>query len=143
MRYKRVMVENNLYVSKKAHLILPTHRMLDAANEQAKGNQKIGSTLKGIGPTYTDKIARTGIRVGDTLAPDFRERYELLKFQHLQMAHTLKFDLDNFRLDGLTLDEYESKWMASLETLKKFQLVNSEYFINKCLQEGKKVLAEG
>lgn len=143
LREKGARPENNLYVSKKAHLILPTHRMLDAANEQAKGNQKIGSTLKGIGPTYTDKIARTGIRVGDTLAPDFRERYELLKFQHLQMAHTLKFDLDNFRLDGLTLDEYESKWMASLETLKKFQLVNSEYFINKCLQEGKKVLAEG
>lgn len=135
--------EKNLYISKKAHLILPSHRMLDAANEQAKGNRKIGSTLKGIGPTYTDKIARAGLRVGDILAPDFRERYELLKCQHLQTAHTLKFDLANFRLDGLTLEEYEAKWMASLDILKRFKLINSEYFINQCLQEDKKVLAEG
>ncbi|MCQ2274382.1 MAG: adenylosuccinate synthase [Bacteroidales bacterium] len=133
----------NLYISKKAHLILPSHRMLDAANEHAKGNAKIGSTLKGIGPAYTDKIARSGLRVGDVLEADFRERYELLKCQHLQTAHTLKFDLDSFRIDNMTLDQYEEKWLASLETLKKFKLINSEYFINQCLEEGKKVLAEG
>ncbi len=140
---KGVDATKNLYISKKAHLILPSHRMLDAANEHAKGNAKIGSTLKGIGPAYTDKIARCGLRVGDILESDFRERYELLKFQHLQTAHTLKFDLDAFRVDNMTLDEYEQQWLASLETLKEFQMVNSEYFINQCLNEGKKVLAEG
>lgn len=140
---KHVDATKNLYISKKAHLILPSHRMLDAANEQAKGNAKIGSTLKGIGPAYTDKIARTGFRVGDILQFDFREKYELLKCQHLQTAHTLKFDLDSFRIDGMTLDEYEQQWLASLNVLKRFQLIDSEYFINKCLNEGKKVLAEG
>lgn len=140
---KNVDATKNLYLSKKAHLILPSHRMLDAANEQAKGNAKIGSTLKGIGPAYTDKIARTGLRIGDIMEFDFREKYELLKCQHLQTALTLKFDLDAFRIDNMTLDEYEQRWMESLETLKKFKLINSEYFINKCLDEGKKVLAEG
>lgn len=143
LREKNVDATKNLYISKKAHLILPSHRMLDAANEQAKGNSKIGSTLKGIGPAYTDKIARSGIRVGDIMEFDFREKYELLKCQHLQMAHTLKFDVLDFRIDGMTLEEYEKVWLDSLETLKKFQLINSEYFINKCLDEGKKVLAEG
>ena len=140
---KNVDATKNLYLSKKAHLILPSHRMLDAANEKAKGNAKIGSTLKGIGPAYTDKIARTGLRVGDIMEFDFREKYELLKCQHLQTAHTLKFDIDEFRIDGMTLDQYEKVWLDSLEILKKFQLINSEYFINQCLNEGKKVLAEG
>ena len=140
---KGVDATQNLYVSKKAHLILPTHRMMDAANEQAKGNSKIGSTLKGIGPAYTDKIARSGIRVGDILASDFRERYEMLKEQHLRMAQTLGFDVTAFRIDGMTLNEYEKSWMESLETLKRFRFVNSEYFINQCLRDGKKVLAEG
>lgn len=143
LRLKNVEPTLNLYISKKAHLILPSHRLLDAANEQAKGNAKIGSTLKGIGPAYTDKIARTGVRVGDILEFDFREKYQLLKFQHIQIAQMLKFDVDSFQINGLTLDEYEVKWMESLETLRKFQLINSEYFINNCLKEGKKVLAEG
>lgn len=143
LRQKNVEPTVNLYISKKAHLILPSHRLLDAANEQAKGNAKIGSTLKGIGPAYTDKIARTGIRVGDILEFDFREKYQLLKFQHLQIAKMLKFDVDSFRIGEQTLDEYEVKWMESLETLRKFKLINSEYFINNCLKEDKKVLAEG
>ena len=117
--------------------------MMDAANEQAKGNMKIGSTLKGIGPAYTDKIARTGLRVGDTLSFDFRERYEMLKAQHLRMAKTLGFDVDAFRIDGMSLDEYEQQWMESLNTLKRFRFVNSEYLINQCLKDNKKVLAEG
>ena len=104
---------------------------------------EIGSTLKGIGPAYTDKIARTGIRVGDVLEFDFREKYQLLKFQHLQMAKTLNFNVEEFRIGSMTLDEYEVKWMDSLETLRKFKLINSEYFINKCLNDGKRVLAEG
>ena len=143
LRQKGVEPTLNLYISKKAHLILPSHRLLDAANEQAKGNAKIGSTLKGIGPAYTDKIARTGIRVGDILEFDFREKYQLLKFQHLQIARMLKYDIDNFRIGEESLDEYEVRWMESLETLRKFHLINSEYFINSCLREGKRVLAEG
>ncbi len=143
LRQKNVEPIDNLFISKKAHLILPSHRLLDAANEQAKGNAKIGSTLKGIGPAYTDKIARTGIRVGDILEFDFREKYQLLKFQHIQIAKMLKFDVDSFRIGDLTLDQYEVKWMEALETLRKFNLINSEYFINQCLKDGKKVLAEG
>lgn len=140
---KNVDATQNLYISKKAHLILPTHRMMDAANEQAKGNMKIGSTLKGIGPAYTDKIARTGLRVGDILSCDFAERYLLLKEQHIRMAQTLGFDVEAFRLDGMTLEAYEQQWMSSLDTLKQFRFVNSEYFINQCLRDNKKVLAEG
>mgnify|MGYP002622103868 CR=1 FL=1 len=140
---KGVDATKNLYISQKAHLILPSHRMLDAANEQAKGNAKIGSTLKGIGPAYTDKIARNGLRVGDIMQSDFAERYELLKYQHLQTAHSLKFDLDAFRIDGMPFDEYERLWLASIATLKRFQPIRSEYFINRCLDEGKRVLAEG
>ena len=140
---KGVDATQNLFISKKAHLILPSHRMMDAANEQAKGNAKIGSTLKGIGPAYTDKIARNGLRVGDTLAFDFRERYIMLREQHVRMAQTLGFDTAAFRIDGMSLDEYEALWMESLDTLKQFRFVNSEYFINQCLRDGKKVLAEG
>ncbi|MDY5968929.1 MAG: adenylosuccinate synthase [Bacteroidales bacterium] len=143
LKEKGVDATRNLSVSKKAHLILPTHRMLDAAYEQAKGNAKIGSTLKGIGPAYTDKIARCGLRIGDLLAIDFKERYELLKYQHLQTCHTLKYNIEGFHIDGMTLEEYEEKWTESLETIKKFQLISSEYFINHCLANGKRVLAEG
>ncbi len=89
------------------------------------------------------KIARSGLRIGDIMAVDFREKYELLKCQHLQTAHTLNFDIASFTIDGLAIDEYEKKWFNSLELLKQFKLINSEYFINKCLDEGKKVLAEG
>ena len=140
---KGVNATRNLLVSKKAHLILPSHRMMDAANEQAKGSDKIGSTLKGIGPAYTDKTARTGLRVGDILSTTFFDRYDALKRQHLRMALTLGFDVEQFRIDGMTLEEYERIWMESLETLKKFRLVNSEYYINQCLAEDKRVLAEG
>jgi adenylosuccinate synthase len=136
-------VTDRIIISKRAHLILPTHRALDAASEAAKGKAKIGSTLKGIGPAYTDKIARTGLRVGDIMAFDFREKYELLKCQHLQLAHTLNFDIADFRIDGWAIDEYERMWLASLDTLKQFNLINSEYFINHCLDQGKRVLAEG
>ena len=143
LKRRNVDATKNLYISKKAHLILPSHRMLDAANEQAKGSAKIGSTLKGIGPAYTDKIARSGLRVGDILEFDFKEKYEIQKFQHIQLASTLKFDVANFRIDDMTLEEYEAKWFESLETLKTFSLINSEYFLNDCLNKGMKVLAEG
>ncbi|MBQ0016531.1 MAG: adenylosuccinate synthase [Bacteroidales bacterium] len=143
LKDRKVDATQNLYISKKAHLILPTHRMLDAANELAKGNAKIGSTLKGIGPAYTDKVARTGLRVGEIMESDFCERYQRLKNQHLQTARSLNFDLESFRVDNMTIDEYEQLWFNSIETLRQFCLINSEYFINQCLREGKKVLAEG
>lgn len=131
-----VAFKNNLYISKKAHLILPSHRWLDAVMEASKGESKIGSTLRGIGPTYTDKVARRGLRIGDIFAPDFKERYDELKAVHLQMGSiypTVKFDLA----------AEEATWMESVEYLKQYQFVEGEYFINRLLKEGKSVLAEG
>lgn len=126
---------NNLFVSKKAHLILPTHRLLDAASEAAKGVSKIGSTLKGIGPTYMDKTGRNGLRVGDTLAPDFKQKYEFLKNKHIDILKQYDFQFD--------LAQYEADWFAGIETLKKFQIVDSEYMVNKAMADKKSVLAEG
>lgn len=126
--------EEKLYISKKAHLILPTHRLLDAAYEAAAGKGKIGSTLKGIGPTYTDKISRHGLRVGDILAPDFKARFEKLKARHLQLLQDLKFECDP--------DKDEAEWMSGIEFLKKFNLIDCEYFVNEWLDE-KPMLAEG
>ena len=126
--------EEKLYISKKAHLILPTHRLLDAAYEAAAGKSKIGSTLKGIGPTYTDKISRHGLRVGDILAPDFKARFEKLKARHLQLLKDLKFECDP--------DKDEAEWMGAIEFLKKFNLIDCEYFVNEWLDE-KPMLAEG
>lgn len=126
--------EKKLYISKKAHLILPTHRLLDAAYEAAAGKSKIGSTLKGIGPTYTDKISRHGLRVGDILAPDFKARFEKLKARHLQLLQDLKFECNP--------DKDEAEWMNAIEFLKKFNLIDCEYFVNEWLDE-KPMLAEG
>ena len=126
--------EEKLYISKKAHLILPTHRLLDAAYEAAAGKSKIGSTLKGIGPTYTDKISRHGLRVGDILAPDFKARFEKLKARHLQLLQDLKFECDP--------DKDEAEWMSAIEFLKMFNLIDCEYFVNEWLDE-KPMLAEG
>ncbi len=131
-----VEYRSRLLVAKKAHLILPTHRLLDAANEVAKGKEKIGSTLKGIGPTYMDKTGRNGLRVGDTLLPDFMERYNSLKNKHLgllQALPTIEFDLA----------AEEQRWFAALDILRSLKLVDGEYFINKMLSEGKRILAEG
>lgn len=128
--------KERLLISKKAHLILPTHRILDAASESAKGDQKIGSTLRGIGPTYRDKIGRSGLRVGDILEKDFENRYNKLVEQHLKQIEFLGFS--NFNLK-----EEEDKFFASVEFLKGHQLINSEYLIHKMISEGKKILAEG
>ena len=123
-----------LNISKKAHLILPTHRLLDAAYEAAAGKSKIGSTLKGIGPTYTDKISRHGLRVGDILAPDFKARFEKLKNRHLQLLKDLNFECDP--------EKDETEWMSAIEFLKEFNLIDCEYFVNDWLDE-KPMLAEG
>ena len=128
--------KERLLISKKAHLILPTHRILDAASESAKGDQKIGSTLRGIGPTYRDKIGRSGLRVGDILEKDFEKRYNNLVKQHLKQIEFLGFS--NFNLK-----EEEDKFFASVEFLKGHQLINSEYLIHKMISDGKKILAEG
>ena len=128
---------NKLLISKKAHLILPTHRLLDAASEASKGKAKIGSTLKGIGPTYMDKTGRNGIRVGDILLPDWKERYENLKTKHLKMLDFYEGKIE-FELSIL-----EEAFFKAIDELKKLPFVDSENFLHTALKEGKKVLAEG
>lgn len=126
-----------LLVAKKAHLIIPTHRYLDAASEAAKGKEKIGSTLKGIGPTYMDKTGRNGLRVGDILLPNFKEKYESLKAKHLGIIKSYDIEVD------FDLATEEKKWFDCLNILKKLRHVDGEYYINQALKDGKKVLAEG
>ncbi len=127
---------NNLLIAKKAHLILPTHRYLDAASENAKGKQKIGSTLKGIGPTYMDKTGRNGLRVGDIFTPNFKEKYQALKDKHLALLKI--YPNIDFDLQG-----EEEAFLASVERMKSLQTIDGPYFINKALNEGKRILAEG
>ena len=123
-----------LYISKKAHLILPTHRVLDAAFEAAKGSSKIGTTGKGIGPTYTDKISRHGVRVGDIFL-DFKKIYEVAKARHENILESLGYNYD--------IDELERQWFEGIEYLKKFRIIDSEHEINRFLAEDKAILAEG
>ena len=126
---------SELLISKKAHLILPTHKLLDAASEKAKGKNKIGSTLKGIGPTYMDKTGRNGLRVGDVNSINFNEKYKKLKNKHIELLKFYDFEYN--------LEELESKWFKSLNTLKSFSHIDSEHYIHKALISGKKLLAEG
>ncbi|MDO4184922.1 MAG: adenylosuccinate synthase [Bacteroidales bacterium] len=127
-------LRKRLVISKKAHLILPTHRLLDAAYEAAKGKSKVGTTGKGIGPTYTDKISRNGLRVGDLLK-DFDQKYAAAKARHERILKSLDFAYD--------LAEAEKKWMEGIEYLKQFQLVDSEHLVNNLLKDGKSILCEG
>ena len=129
-----VPVKDRIVIAKKAHLILPTHRLLDAANEAAMGKGKIGSTLKGIGPTYTDKISRNGLRVGDILAPDFKARFEKLKNRHVRQLEQLGYECDP--------DAEEAAFMEAVEYLKEFRLIDCEYYVNEILKT-KTMLAEG
>lgn len=130
-----VDVKKNLFISERTHLILPTHRALDKASELAKGENKIGSTLKGIGPAYMDKTGRNGLRVGDILQPDFLQQYESLKNKHLQLLSNFKFEED--------LSQWEKEFFESIDFVKGLNIINGEYFINDQLSKGKKVLAEG
>jgi adenylosuccinate synthase len=130
-----VTVGKNLLISKKAHLILPTHKILDKFSEESKGQHKIGSTLKGIGPTYMDKTGRNGLRMGDTQLSNFKEKYTNLVAKHKKL-------LGNYEYQQL-LDETESKWFEALEFLKKIELIDSEIYVNNALKAGKKILAEG
>lgn len=127
---------SRLFLSKKAHLILPTHRMLDAASEASKGKSKIGSTLKGIGPAYMDKTGRNGLRLGDILSPEFKQRYNRLKDKHI---HMLK-QYEGFEYD---VTEYEKEWFEGVDYLLKFAFIESEYVINDYIKEDVAVLAEG
>lgn len=131
-----VDVESKLKIGKKAHLILPTHRIIDAASEASKGESKIGSTLKGIGPTYMDKTGRNGLRVGDILSPSFEERYNRLKEKHLGLlAQYPDFEYD--------IHQYEKEWFEGIENLKRFEFVETEHVLNDYLAEDRAVLAEG
>lgn len=127
--------KKNLFISKKTQLILPTHKLLDAAYEQSKGKDKIGSTLKGIGPSYQDKVARNGIRVGDIIAPDFEGRYRNLVKKHQNILSHYDFEYD--------LEEAEAPFIEAINFLRDFNLVNSEYVINECIRSSQTVLAEG
>lgn len=129
-------IPSRLLISKKAHLILPTHRLLDAASEAAKGIDKIGSTLKGIGPTYMDKTGRNGLRVGDIFSPKFKEKYAALVEKHrLMLQRYPEFEYD--------LSESEGPWLEAIEELKQLKAVDSEQYINDAIRSGKKILAEG
>jgi adenylosuccinate synthase len=130
-----VDVKKSLQISRKAHLILPTHRMLDAASEQAKGKEKIGSTLKGIGPTYMDKTGRNGLRVGDIEAVNFQQKYETLKGKHDDLLSRYEFDYD--------VSEMEKAWFEGIELLKSLTLIDSEHFINNASKNNQTILAEG
>lgn len=130
-------IQSRLIISRKAHLILPTHRLLDAASEASKGKAKIGSTLKGIGPTYMDKTGRNGLRVGDIELEDFKERYRALADKHEAMIAFYNVDLQ------YDLKELEQEFFESIEVLKTLQFIDSEEYLNKAMKEGKSILAEG
>ncbi len=132
---KGIDVKGNLLISKKAHFILPTHKVLDAASEAAKGKSKIGSTLRGISPTYMDKTGRNGLRVGDILNADFQEQYTKVKEKHLHLLKQYDFEFN--------VEAAEKEWMESIEIIRGFKLVDSEYYLNEALSNGKKILAEG
>ena len=126
----------NLVISKKATIIIPTHKLLDAAYEQAKGDKKIGSTLKGIGPTYQDKIGRSALRIGDVLSPDFKEKYVTLLDKHKSTLSFYAYPLD-------ALEEMERQFFEAIEFVKTLPLIDSEYTVNEALQAKKRILAEG
>ena len=126
---------DRLFISQKAHLIIPTHRALDAASEMSKGAEKIGSTLKGIGPAYMDKTGRNGLRVGDILSPSFKEKYEKLKNKHLQLLGQYEQVAD--------WQQWEQPFFDACDFIRSLQVVNAEYWLDKLLKQGKRILAEG
>jgi adenylosuccinate synthase len=133
---KSVEVRKNLFLSNRTQIIVPTHKLLDRASESSKGDQKIGSTLKGIGPSYQDKYARQGLRLGDILSADFDSRYAQLKNSHLDL-------LEKGGWDNEELADMENGFFESLEKIRRFQIVNTEYLLNDCLTKGQSILAEG
>ena len=130
-----VPVQSRLYIARRAHLILPSHKVLDAASEAAKGSEKIGSTLRGIGPTYMDKTGRNGLRVGNLEQPDFRQQYEKLKAKHMELLSMYKYEFD--------LAAMEAEWWDGIEYMKQFAMVDGEYMLHDALSKGQDILAEG
>ena len=130
-----VNFKEKLFISRKAHLILPSHKLLDAASEHSKGKDKIGSTLKGIGPTYMDKTGRNGLRIGDVELPDFKSRYTRLVTKHKQLLNHFDFEYD--------VEAMEKEWFNAIELLKDMHFIDSEHYLAQSTKEGKKVLAEG
>lgn len=128
-------IGKRLLISRKAHLILPTHRLLDAASEAAKGKAKIGSTLRGIGPTYMDKTGRNGLRVGDIELPDFQERYNALRTKHLELLSHFDFPFD--------LNDAEVEWMHGIDYLRGMELCDSDFYVHEAIHGNKRILAEG
>jgi adenylosuccinate synthase len=135
LKEKGINVNSNLFISRKAHLIIPSHRILDAASEAAKGKSKIGSTLKGIGPTYMDKTGRNGLRVGDIEDEKFHEKYNFLKEKHQILLKQYDYDYN--------IEENEQEWFDAIDYLKHFKFVDSEHIINDLMQKNKTILAEG
>lgn len=127
--------KKNLYISQRAHVIIPTHRALDKASELSKGNEKIGSTLKGIGPAYMDKTGRNGLRVGDILDKNFTSNYIKLRLKHQKLLDSMNFNED--------ISAWEEEFLEAVEFMRQFKIVNGEYFINDQISKGRKVLAEG
>lgn len=140
LREKNVPVSSRLMISRKAHIIVPTHRMLDKASEMSKGASKIGSTLKGIGPAYMDKTGRNGIRVGDLFESDFNDRYTQLKNKHLKLLESYR---EHFTLDPDELIRMEHSFFEGVELIKSLRIEDSEWYINQALLQGKTILAEG
>jgi adenylosuccinate synthase len=134
---------DKLLISNRAHLILPIHRALDACYERTKGDLKIGSTLKGIAPTYSDKYNRHGLRVGDISHSDFAGKYNRLTTEHFKILELYNFSIDEHYIDGILYREYEAMWFEAVEQMKKIKFIDSEIYINQALEEGKSVLAEG
>lgn len=130
-----VNIKKSLYISEKAHVILPTHRLVDAASEAHKGEHKVGSTLRGISPAYQDKIGRSGMRIGDLLSAGFMQKYQGTVAIHRKLLDSLNYEYN--------LADHEAAFFEAVEFLKQFKIINSEYFINDLISKGKKVLAEG
>ncbi|OYU96817.1 MAG: adenylosuccinate synthase [Bacteroidetes bacterium B1(2017)] len=130
-----VDIRKNLYISEKAHVILPTHRLVDAASEAYKGVHKVGSTLRGISPTYQDKIGRSGLRIGDLISPNFKSKYDTAVSNHKKLLDSLNYEYN--------LADHEPAFYEAVEYLKQFKIVNTEYYVNHLISQGKKVLAEG
>lgn len=143
LRKAGIEPRQRMKISDKAHLILPTHRLLDAALEARKGSRKIGSTVKGIGPAYTDKTARCGIRMGDIFHPDFKQKYEALRNEHLLQLKNYSFSIEEAQIDKMPWMEYERQWMAGIEELRGFEVVSTEFYLDEAMRNGKKILAEG
>lgn len=130
-------LNSKLFISKRAHIILPTHKIIDATSEASKGKKKIGSTLKGIGPTYMDKTGRNGIRVGDIIDDNWQKKYNSLKEKHLNLISNFNQSVD------IDLNKLETEFFEGIKCLKSFNLIESENYLNKSIKEGKRILAEG